>query len=222
MRRQIHRQCGTALFLVALVSLAGCTARKPADSPAAPEAARTEAKPELQPAKELQDAFAKLKTAYPYRVTETSKFTGTGNNTQDLSRVVEFAAPDRSHTKMGEMELITYGDKSYMKIGDKWRETPRPPKPPGVDLEALLAAMIKDVQQVGTETLDGVSCSVYTARYEGNFGGQPIRGTGKMWIGSADGLLRQTDSKTKLGDYNSESRVVYQYGVSVDVQKPLP
>src|SRR5260370_4400349 len=69
--------------------------------------------------KDLREALMKLNTAYPYRLTETTSATANGQMAvPESTRVVEFAAADRSHMKWtggpgGGGEAISIGDKHY-------------------------------------------------------------------------------------------------------------
>src|SRR5689334_6994621 len=49
--------------------------------------------------KDLRGALERLNTAYPYRLTENSSGNATGREISGGTRVVEFAAADRSHAK---------------------------------------------------------------------------------------------------------------------------
>src|SRR6267378_2095189 len=82
--------------------------------------------------KDLGDALRKLKTAYPYRLTETMSATANGQTAMpESTRVTEFAAADRSHMKWtggsgGDLEQITIGEKRYSNLSGKWTEETGP------------------------------------------------------------------------------------------------
>ena len=90
-------------------------------------------------------------------------------------------------------------------------------------MEKFLASATKDVKYVGAETANGVPCHAYTFNVEMNVSGQNFAGTGKAWVGAADGLPHQIDSELGMkGYFNQKSHIVYEYDVDVKVEKPLP
>jgi hypothetical protein len=172
----------------------------------------------------LRNAYIKLKTTYPYRLTETTTFSsGNQATTPPTVRVSEFAAADRIHTTLNGDELgITFGDKHYMYANGKWVETGQQPKRTAADMEKLVASSLKDVQPVGQETANGVPCFTYTTRFEFNVSNQPSTTIGKVWIGLADGLPHQWDGDWKVANYDTKSHLVYEYNVDIKVEKPGP
>jgi hypothetical protein len=50
--------------------------------------------------------------------------------------------------------------------------------------------------------------------------GQSYTGTGRLWIGAADGLPHQSDSEFKVATYDNKSHIVYEYNVDIKVEKP--
>jgi len=68
----------------------------------------------------------KLNSAYPYRLTETVSATANSQTAMpESTRVVDFAAPDRSHMKWsggrgGDIEPISIGEKHYWFADGKW------------------------------------------------------------------------------------------------------
>ena len=170
----------------------------------------------------LRAAYLKLSTAYPYRLTETTTMSGSQAAEQSVTRVVEFAAPDRIHAKLPGLETITFGDKHYWNYGGKWVETGKQPKVSEGNVEKLMASFVKDVQPAGAETVNGVPCFSYAIRFEGDWSGQPATGTGKTWIGLADGRVYLHDGELKIASYITKSHIVYEYNVDLKVEKPLP
>jgi hypothetical protein len=177
--------------------------------------------------KDLHDAIDKLNTAYPYRLTETVSSSANSQAGMAGTRVVEFAASDRTHMKStgdlgGNIEAITIGDKHYWYSGGKWTEgsMPRATNAGSPEFAKKVAELIKDVKYVGPQTVNGVACHVYTCRYDGSMGGQNWTGTGKFWIRAADGRLQQSDSDFKIGSFGGKSLIVYEYNVDIKVEKP--
>ena len=174
--------------------------------------------------KNLRDAYARLQRAYPYRLTETITMTS-GNQppTPPTVRVAEFAAADRVHSTLNGADVgITFGDRHYMYVNGKWVDTGQPPRASAANMEKLLASSVKDVQPAGADTVNGVPCFAYSVRFEWNVSNQPSTGTGKTWIGLADGLPHQIDGDWKVGNFDSKSHIVYEYNVEIKVEKPVP
>src|SRR5262252_6851189 len=77
--------------------------------------------------KDLGESLRRLKTAYPYRLTETMSGTSGQAAMPENTRVVEFAAADRSHMKWtggigGDVESISIGERHYWFQNGKWTE----------------------------------------------------------------------------------------------------
>ena len=181
--------------------------------------------------KDLRGALERLNTSYPYRLTETSSGSGGGHEVSGGTRTVEFAAADRSHAKwtngpLGNTEVITIGDKQYSKLNNgNWSEgSPAAlAQRQGMEkrMRELLASAVKDVQYVGTDTINGVPCHAYTYKMDMDVSHQRWTGTGKAWIGSGDGLPHQLDSEMKVGEYKQESHITYEYNVDFKIEKPV-
>src|SRR5881396_2368399 len=130
--------------------------------------------------KDLRDALRKLASNYPYRLTETVSATANGQTAMpESTRVVEFAAADRSHMKWtggpgGDIEAISIGDKHYWFSNGKWTAGTVPSMLGyrGEDFAKKLAEMVKEVKYVGPETVNGISCYAYTGTFETMMAGQ--------------------------------------------------
>jgi len=174
--------------------------------------------------KDVIDALRRLNTAYPYRLTETASGTGMPEST----RVVEFAAADRSHMKWtggpaGNIEAVSIGDKHYWFSGGKWTEGRIPSMLgyKGEDFAKKLADMVREVKYLGPETIAGISCYAYTGTFETTLAGQKWSGTAKVWIGAGDGLIHQSDSEYNVATYSGKSHTVYEYNVNVNIEPPM-
>jgi len=181
------------------------------------------------PRQNLGAALTKLKTAFPYRLTETSSATY-NNQTVQTTRVSEFEAADRIHSKItsgdrGGVEMVTVGDKTYTNLGSGWVEgaskSAAEKQSMAAKMEQLLASSIKEVNSAGSETVNGTPCFIYAYRLDMDIGGKPYSGTGKAWVGTKDGLPHQTDGEFKTGTYAWKYHIVYEYGVNVKVTKPM-
>jgi hypothetical protein len=227
------------LFALGALILAGCSLAKTkgdsgnssavreggsASSKDNPARGTSSFSPSSDARKDVIDALRRLNTAYPYRLTETASGTGTPEST----RVVEFAADDRSHMKWtggpgGDIEAISIGDKHYWFSNGKWTAGTVPSMLGyrGEDFAKKLADMVKEVKYVGPETINGESCHVYTGTFETNMAGQQWTGTAKVWIGAGDGLVHQSDSEYKVASYGGKSHIVYEYNVNIKVEPPV-
>ena len=170
--------------------------------------------------KDVMDALRRLNTAYPYRLTETT-------SGAESTRVVEFAAADRSHMKWtggpgGDIEAISIGDRHYWFSNGKWTEGRIPSMLgyQGEDFANKLADMVREVKYVGRETVNGISCYAYTGTFETTMAGQKWSGSAKLWIGADDGLIHQSDSEWNASTYGNRSHTVYEYNVSIKVEPP--
>ena len=224
------------LVLLALVPLTSCSLAKLKSDPAASSnsdrkssATTTAFNPSTDARKDVVDALRKLKTSYPYRLTETMSATANGQTAMpESTRVVEFAAADRSHMKWtggqgGDVEAISIGEKHYWFENGKWTEGTIPSSKRenrGGDFANKLAEMVKEVKYVGPENLNGVSCFVYTCTFETTLSGQTYAGTSKVWIGADDGLIHQSDSEFKVSSYANKSHLFYEYNANFKVEPP--
>src|SRR5262245_57847727 len=209
----------TALLMVAC-SLTPSKQSDPASSSSSSSGARDSSRasaftPSNDPRKDLRDALEKLNSAYPYRLTEDSSGSATGTEIPQSTRVVDFAARDRSHAKwtagpLGDTEVITIGDKQYMKLNSgNWTEGPAAAtsrrEGTAERMRDLLAKVVKDVKYVGPETVNGVACHAYTYTIDGELAGQRWAGTGKSWARASDGLPQQIDSELTTSSYQAKS-----------------
>ena len=230
------RFCASLLVVTALL-MAGCSLSQLKGNPNSSSnsggkssATTTAFSPSNDARKDLGDALKKLKSAYPYRLTETMSATANGQTAMpESTRVTEFAAADRSHVKWtggsgGDFEQITIGEKRYSYSGGKWTEESGPSmaqrEKRGLEFANKLAEMTKEVKYLGPETINGEPCFAYAYTLETNLGGQSYVGTGKAWIAAADGLPRQSDSEFKVATYAHKSHIVYEYNVDFKVEKP--
>jgi hypothetical protein len=76
------------------------------------------------------------------------------------------------------------------------------------------------VKYEGAEAVNGIACYVYTCTFGGSMGGQNWAGNGKFCIRAADGLLQQSDSDFKIGNYAGNSKIVCEYTQDFKIEKP--
>ncbi len=235
---RVHLNAKGFLLVMSVSLLAGCNMaqlkRGPGSSSTgkdSPSRGITAFTPSNDARKDLGDALRRLKTAYPYRLTETDSATMNGQSAmRATTRVVDFAAPDRSHVKFtggdgSDNEMITIGEKNYWFMNGKWTESAgksaQERAERGAHFEKMLASATKDVKYVGAETANGLPCYAYTYTMEMDLSGHSYTGTGKAWVGAADGLPHQNDSEFNFSGYGQKSHIVYEYNVDVKVEKPV-
>jgi len=224
----------TSLLVLTAMLVAGCSMSKlkggtessPAGAGNSSPKTATVFSPSNDARKDLRDALMKLNTAYPYRLTETTASAADGREIPQGTRVVEFAAADRSHMKWtggpgGNVEAISIGDKHYWYSDGKWTAGELPgQRDRGADFAKKLAEMVKEVKYVGSESVNGVDCYAYTCTFEMPMAGQNWTGTARVWIGAGDGLPHQSDSEYKVANYGGKSHLVYEYNVNIKVEPP--
>jgi len=234
---RVYRITLSGCLTLLLTLSAGCKFGQTKDEPKGSSAGREDSSrglsafvPSNDPRKDLRDALEKLNTAYPYRLTEVSSGSANGKEIPGGTRVVDFAASDRSHARwtngpLGDTEVITIGDKEYMKLnGGNWTEgaaaSASRREGTAERMRDLLGKVVKDVRYVGAETVNGVACHAYAYTIDGELAGQRWAGTGKSWIGASDGLPQQIDSELNTSSYQAKSHITYEYKVKVEVAKP--
>jgi hypothetical protein len=235
MKPKLNNEWKRVLVVLLLMPLSACSlshlnggAKPSSDSRNNSSKTTTPFSPSSDARKDLLDALNRLNTAYPYRLTETAIAGANGQKGYESTRVVEFAAANRSHMKWtggpgGDIEAISIADKHYWFSNGKWTEGTIPSSlgPRGEDFAKKLAEMVREVTYVGPETVNGLSCFAYTGRFEHVMGGQKWSGTAKIWIGAADGLIHQSDSEFHVSSYGTKSHTVYEYDVNVRIEPPM-
>jgi hypothetical protein len=217
------------LVLSALgVSILACNSGAPLPSstavvPAAPTAASANlpaAKPpNTDPRQAVIDAFTKLDSAYPYRLTETDSALICS---QQL-RTTDFAARDEWHATWSGClsgEAISTGGTTYYLTNGSWSTTGE--APPGTEQEArigeLVKASLKNVQTAGNETFNGLRTFVYS--FDVQDSALNITG-GKVWIGAADGLPHRVQASFSISGMGVSTTLEYEYGISVNIKAPI-
>ncbi|HXP94384.1 MAG TPA: hypothetical protein VN905_13015 [Candidatus Binatia bacterium] len=121
-------------------------------------------------------AFQKMAQAKSYRMTMTS---ASGEMTQD------YVAPNRRHISGRQMEMITIGDDSWMKVDGKWQHVPKMPMgamSAPQSIGSAPKAPETDVTLVGNQECQGQPAQVY------QFSTSSASGTSeksKLWVGSS-------------------------------------
>jgi hypothetical protein len=181
------------------------------------------------PGNELRNAFRKLKTAYPYRLTDSRTYSENGQISSSETSVTEYAAADRIRMKSSDKdgkssEMIIIGNINYFYVEGKWTE-----EAISADEKANLEngrdkflSSLSDVQFAGLQTVNGVKCKTYSYRWglDISVSGKFPEGSGKAWIGVADGLPHQMDSDLEIHGHRTKSHSVYEYNVDIKIDKP--
>src|SRR5229473_7419883 len=120
--------CASLLTACGISQLKGGSESRTTNGANNPSTAGSSFTPSNDARKDLHEALRRLKTAYPYRLTESMSATANGQTAMpESTRVTEFAAADRSHMKWtggagGDVEEITIGEKRYWYSDGKWTE----------------------------------------------------------------------------------------------------
>ena len=185
------------------------------------------------PLTELRNAFQKLKSAYPYRLTDSRSSSENGKVSSSETGVTEYAAADRVRIKSSEkdesgseklIEMIIIGNVRYLLFEGKWVEETMSAAEKATmeaDHEKFLASL-GEVRFVGLETVDGVKCKAYSYRWglDISVSGKFPEGMGKAWIRVANGLPHQMDTDLEIHGRRIKSHMVYEYDPNIKVTKP--
>jgi hypothetical protein len=164
------------------------------------------------------------------------QMTGMPQDNRNYTMEIEFAKPDRVHIKMDEMEAITIGNISYMKMrGQAWKTTERP-NVAGTDMNMnpadmqklfeLIFSQIKiDARLVQEEVIDGAATNLYEFNIDaaGNklAGAKGAEKIGfRAWIGSQDNLLRKLTFSSPDNKFQLSARL-YDFNESIHITSPI-
>jgi hypothetical protein len=171
------------------------------------------------PKQAVIDAYARLDNAYPYRLTEISTTT-----VCDSKRTVEFAAVHEYHAVWSGCfsgESIETGGKTYYLVNGGWSQTDQ--APPGAQEQVNVADLVKqaleNVQLTGADSLNGAPMNVYSFDLDDPV--LKIKG-GQLWIGTADGLPHQVKADMTFSGIAVNTTLLYEFGVAVNIQPPIP
>lgn len=149
-----------------------------------------------------------------------------------FTRTIEFVKPDRYHLLAGDSrgggEVIVIGKNSYVREGTgAWQKSK-------VDLTAQAgggrltkeALASSTISLIGSSSLAGVPMTVYSMTYAKN----TMKSTGKIWISTADNLLRHEESAielpvTKVGGKSfggtTHSVTNWEYNLKLEIKAPI-
>jgi hypothetical protein len=169
----------------------------------------------------LDNAFIQLANAFPFRITETDDY---------LAEVVyvttDYAAADRYHSittqklAPGKDETITIGTKTWWKINGVWGPTPSGTLKQNNYWDLIPKA--QDVTYTGQESVSGVPCFIFSFTLDMQAPGSYLTGSGQAWVGISDGLPRQFDFTPGANTTGGPTNQLYTYGITVDIQQPVP
>jgi len=142
----------------------------------------------------------------------------------------EYVAPDRYQTKgsvtglQTNGETIIIGKDTWIKHSNgEWKKSP-------VDLSDAFAAihsrlngeMMKDVdvRLVGPDTVDGTPTLVYAYTINATVEDAKIDENIKVWISTADGMIRKTESE-KPGDKTNQVQTFADYNSDIKIEPPM-
>jgi hypothetical protein len=175
----------------------------------------------------LIKALRKAQIAYPYRQTVTIITAENDQNPSSETSVTEFASASRMRLKLPDKggkqsEMIIIGNFTYFYSDGKWtRQVLSAADKAQLNQERFISSL-SDVRFAGLETVNHVKCRVYTYRWglDISVSGKFPDGTGKAWIGVADGLPYQQDSNLEISGHQTKSHTVYEYRVRIRIIRP--
>jgi hypothetical protein len=193
-----------------------------ADAPAdAADAAGMAATGDPEAIEAMSAAFAAQSKEPSWRMRQTIVSSGAG---ETMEQVMEYAAPDRYHMTMQQMELIMIGGRTWLNMGETWVENgslgqaiagtlDQLPNPETLSASGMPMA---DVEDLGTESIDGKAATKigYTLTHpEGSL-------TGTLWIAQDSGLPLRQLMKTSYGEFDAEITSDFEYGDKIEIEAP--
>jgi len=169
----------------------------------------------------LVAAFHQLANVYPFRITDTER-----GLADVIDVTTDYAAADRYHTtsvgksKSDLNETITIGNKTWWKINGKWDPTTSGAMPQNNFWGYIPKA--QSVAYTGQDIVDGVACFIFSFKLDIQSPGLDLVGTGKAWVGISDGLPHQFDFFPGAHITGDQTHQIYTYGITVDIQQPVP
>jgi hypothetical protein len=211
-----------AVLLIAL-GLTGCGAR-----PTASPAAVANQTPDQSALREAVLAAFRAQRDQPYRTQSTTVTKdGAGGST-----LVEYVPPDRYHIAGDNgTELIVAGQQVYLKQGEEWAPADIPADSL-IDPDTLtrLEDSISDLQDLGSDTLDGVAMQVCQYQSKIKVGDDEPLAQTKLWIGAADGLpykmvmdgqVASFDASTgQVTGVEATTTLTYTYDATLQIEVP--
>jgi hypothetical protein len=178
---------------------------------------------------DLRIAFLKLKRAYPYRQTVTVIDAENGQTLSSETSVIEYASSNRLRLKAQDKngkhnEMIIFDDFNYLYLNGKWtKEAWSADEKAKMETEHdRFVSSLSEVEFAGPDTVNGVQCKAYTYRWDLDISvsGKFPRGSGKAWIGVAEGLPRQVDQDLPIDNHLTKSHSVYEYKLRFRIARP--
>ena len=149
---------------------------------------------------------------------------------------IEYAKPDHVHIKMDEMEAITIGNISYVKMrGQEWKRTERPnlagtemninPADMQKMFELIFSQIKIDAQLVKEDFIDGASTNLY--EFSIDAAGNKLTGAKgaekigfRAWIGRQDNLLRKLTFSSPDNKFQLSARL-YDFNEPIHITSPI-
>ena len=171
----------------------------------------------------LAPTFAAWEQVKTLRMKMTMPSAAAPGETQQM--ILEMVRPDRMRVTMetaeGTFEMIIIGDVSYMNLGGTWMQLPGPQDlstygalSPDDPVDEVSAPDVTVVQS-GTETIDGVACTVWDVTIPDEEAGTI---TGRMWVGADDNLPRRLVFETPDGPMTVEYS---GYNEDITIEPPI-
>lgn len=171
------------------------------------------------PKEDILAAHQKMLEKGKFRITGT---TTSKKNTTALWMEVEW--PDRYHMRNADAEFIIVPGRTFMKQGNQWMPFP-------MDMSNMIRHLtpeamrqgyeaMRDVQDLGTEDVDGRPARVYAYATSGEIMGIRSDSRVKLWIDADSGLVvkQVVDGEAMRIPSTTEQR--YEYDPSIAIRAP--
>jgi hypothetical protein len=219
----LTRLLTTAFSLALIACLTACGISGPENSGG--ETHSPGASNSIDPKTTVLRAFQQL-TVRPFRLRETTTMTGPGGSAVTMSRVMEFAPPNRYHAVLDTREMIWVGDDQYQRLDGKWSKTIAAGKrganqQVGAQIGQAIQSGALVVSFVGNDSVDGKPARLYRIAGSVAIGETLLKGEYKAWLSTTEDwplkLVGKTEPPREL-----ESVITYEYDPGIRIEAPVP
>ncbi len=219
------------LFAACLAAPLPLLAQAPAAPPPAaatpPPAAAVEGKPAAETKADVDpaavDAVRKAFAAQRAKGSFRTRMESTGLGGAAIPVVeMEFVFPNRMRMKMAEVEVVSVGDKTMMKMGEGWLPAPAAMKGAGSSfgdekkVEEMLAGVVL-AKSLGPTKIDGIAVDAYQLNARTKEG----LSKSKIYLLPGSSLIQRMETEAEVMGQNATSRLdYYDYGAAIRIELP--
>jgi len=130
---------------------------------------------------------------------------------------LEVSLPDRFHETLGQIEMITVGANSYLKVGNQaWNRNPEGDPISFKHIFARAFDGVRSAKLVGAESIDGIDTNVFEI-VSVNREGKPL--TQRVWAGKDDALPRKIEQPRE--GLPPVTMLFSDFNVYISIQPPM-